>query len=703
MLGIVARLDAQRGYLFHWVPVCLAIGIGGYFSLGQEPGLGLYVAGAMCLCAMLGLGFMLPLYIRPFWWVLALILAGGLLAGLRANLVAAPVLEYRYYGAVQGRIVKVDRSASDAARLTLDRVVLQDMRPQNFPSKVRVSLHGEQSALDAQPGVTVILTAHLSPPARPVEPGGFDFQRHAWFEGLGAVGYTRSPALTLYPAQTRSFALIVHRLRAHISQAVQAQLPGEAGAFAAAIMTGDRSGIGQDTLENLRGSNLSHLLAISGLHMGLLTGFVFAALRYGMALVPYVALRYPTKKIAAAAALMAGMAYLALSGGNVATERAFVMVSVMFLAILLDRRAITLRAVALAAVIILLFRPEALTQPGFQMSFAATTALVAVFSAMRSLPRDAVPRYLRPVLAVILSSAVAGAATAPVAAAHFNRIADYGLIANFLSVPLVGAIVMPAAVLAACLAPFGLGWIGLAIMAPPIRWILGVADWVSHLDGAVTHVIAPPASVMPVFAVGALWIILWRGNPWERGLGLFPVLLAGIFWGMAQRPDILISDTGGLVGVMTGDGRVLNKSKGEGFAAQNWLENDGDGAEQDQAFARTGFSGGKGATFTAFDEIRIAHLTGRGATEKLGQSCDVADVVILSAEAANTFPGCLVFDRAKLSQSGALAITFEDDKLIVKDVAQSAGQRLWNTPSLRRNRLRELKVSSFISERYIWN
>ncbi|MGJ8584666.1 MAG: ComEC/Rec2 family competence protein [Marinosulfonomonas sp.] len=688
MLGIEARLDAQRGYLFHWVPVCLAVGIGGYFGLRQEPDLAQYGMALGCICAMLGLGRVLPVRLGPFLWILILVLAGGLLAGLRANMVAAPVLEYRYYGAVQGRIVKVDRSASDAVRLTLDRVVLQDMPPQDMPRKVRVSLHGAQVFLDPQPGLTVILTAHLSPPARPVEPGGFDFQRHAWFEGLGAVGYTRSPALTLYPVKTHSLALFVNRLRARISRAVQAQLPGEAGAFAAAIMTGDRSGIGQETLENLRGSNLSHLLAISGLHMGLLTGFVFAALRYGLALIPYVALRVPTKKIAAVVALCVGLAYLALSGGNVATERAFVMVSVMFLAILLDRRAITLRAVALAAVIILLFRPEVLTQPGFQMSFAATTALVAVFSAMRNLPREAVPRYLRPVLAVILSSAVAGAATAPVAAAHFNRIADYGLIANLLSVPLMGAVVMPAAVLAACLAPLGLGGIGLSLMAPPIRWILGVADWVSHMDGAVTHVIAPPASVLPVFAIGALWIILWRGKWWERGLGLFPIVLAAFVWGTSQRPDLLISDTGGLVGIMTDDGRVLSKSKGEGFAAQNWLENDGDGVEQVQAFARAGFSGGKGAMFTTFDETRIVHLTGRGATEKVGQSCETAALVILSGEVDSTDQGCWVLDRAKLAQSGAMAITFGQDKLTVQNVAETTGDRLWNTPEIRRNRVR---------------
>lgn len=168
---------------------------------------------------------------------------------------------------------------------------------------------------------------------------------------------------------------------------LQQRIPGETGGFAAAITAGDRSGVGEQTLTALRQSNLAHLLAISGLHMGLLTGFVFAAVRVLFCLVPPVALRWPVKKLAALAALAAGAGYLMLSGGNVATERAFVMVAVMLGAVLLNRRAITLRAVAVAALIVLLRRPESLLSPGFQMSFAATAALVAV------LPRCAMGRF----------------------------------------------------------------------------------------------------------------------------------------------------------------------------------------------------------------------------------------------------------------------------------------------------------------------
>ncbi|MCE8459442.1 ComEC/Rec2 family competence protein, partial [Rhodovulum sulfidophilum] len=224
----------------------------------------------------------------------------------------------------------------------------------------------------------------------------------------------------------------------------------------------------RDTIQALRDSNLAHLLAISGLHMGLLTGVIFAALRFALALWPRLALRLPVKKIAAAGALAVGAVYLALSGGNVATERAFIMVAAVLGAVMADRRALTLRAVALAALIVLVLTPESLTQAGFQMSFAATTALIAVFAALRDRPEGGwrPPRWAQGVLAVVISSAVAGAATAPFGAAHFNQVSQFGLLANLASVPLMGLLVMPAAVAAACLAPFGLAGLGLE----PMRW-----------------------------------------------------------------------------------------------------------------------------------------------------------------------------------------------------------------------------------------
>ena len=691
-LGLILdALARQRGYLFPWVPVCLAVGVGGYFALPREPDMPDYgflavfvLAGALTFTRW-------PERLRPVVMALMLVGAGVLIVGMRAQIVAEPVLGFRYYGPIEGRIIKIDRSQSDKMRLLLDNVVLSDMAPEKYPTRVRVSLHGPQGYFGPEPGLTVMLTGFLAPPSGPAEPGGFDFQRMAWFDGLGAVGYTRSPVLTLRAPETGRSGLWVHRMRMAISQAVQRAMPGEDGAFAAAIMTGDRSGISQETLADLRASNLAHLLAISGLHMGLLTGFIFAAVRFGFALVPFVALRISTKKLAAVVAMAAGAFYLVLSGGNVATERAFIMVSVMFVAILFDRRALTLRAVALAAMIVLVLQPEAMTGPGFQMSFAATTGLVAVFAALRDWQGPRLPKWARPVAAVVISSAIAGLATAPVAAAHFNRIADYGLLANLLSVPLMGVIVMPGAVLAACLAPFGLAAVGLALMKPAIHWILGVADFVSGLSGALTYVPSPGPFVLPVFALGMLWLILWQGR--ARLAGIAPAALAFVLWAQVDRPGLLISDTGGLLGLMTPDGRALNKPRGEGFAASSWLENDGDGAVQTGAAQRGGFKGERGTLAFDLGSSALIHLSGRGAADRVNESCKTATMVILAADWDLPPPGCTLIDRGLLRSSGAMAVYVDKSGLNLISARVAAGRRLWNSRDMRGSRARRTTTS----------
>jgi competence protein ComEC len=677
MLAGLAAFDAQRGMLFCWVPVCLGIGIGLYFALPVEPP----VPGLLALAGVaLALGLLLRrrLLAWPPLPGLLLVAAGLLMAAGRAHWVAAPVLEFRYYGPVSGRVLVVDRSASDAVRLTLDRVVLEDVPPGRTPGRVRLSLHGQQGWVEPLPGMRVMTTGHLSPPAGPVEPGGFDFQRRAWFDGLGAVGYTRTPLLAEARAPPGPGRASLARLRLHLAQAIRAALPGERGAFAAAIMTGDRSAMGRETLEALRAANLAHLLAISGLHMGLLTGFVFMAVRLGLALVPGWALRHPIKAWAAAAALAAGAVYLALSGGNVATQRAFIMVSVMLLAVMMGRRALTLRAVALAAVIVLLLAPESLTEPGFQMSFAATTALVAVFRLLRDIAMAAsLPRWAQPLLAMVVSSAVAGVATAPIAAAHFNIVSHFGLLANLLSVPLMGVYVMPMAVLTALLSLFGLGGLGLAAMAPAIGWILGVAHHVSGLEGAVGRVVAPPGAVLPLVALGALVVILWRGR--GRWAGLAPLCAAAALWAGAERPPLLVSETGGLMGLMTAQGRALSKPRGDGFAAASWLENDGDGALQAAAAARAGFEEADMLIRLQLGPHRLAHLRGKSGPGRVPEACATADLVVLVGrrEGAGQ-PPCRVLDIRDLRRTGALAIYPGDGGLRVVGARQAAGRRLWS-------------------------
>ena len=667
----------QRGHLFPWLAVAFAAGIGAYFALRFEPGASI----ASLIVSFLALNILLLRkgreFLAPFAWGAIFVALGFSAAMLRANMVAAPVLDWRYYGPVEGRVVGIDRSASDALRVTLDHVQLRDVAPDKVPTRVRISLHGDAADFRTpRPGERVMTTAHLGPPGGPVEPGGFDFQRHAWFLRLGAVGYTRVPVLAIEHARP-GLGLAVFRMRIAISERVREALPGDVGGFAAAVTTGDRSGISQPALEALRAANTAHLLAISGLHMGLLTAFIFGLLRTVFALVPYIALNWPARKLAAGGALAVASVYLALSGGNIATERAFIMVTVVLLAMMADRRALSLRSVAIAALIVLALRPEALLGPGFQMSFAATTALVAVFQRLRGVDLSFGLKGVQGVMTLLISSAVAGLATAPIGAAHFNALSHYGLFANLLSVPLMGALVIPAAVLAACLSPLGLEIVGLWLMGIGLRWILWVSETVAGLEGARSFVAGPPGPVLPLLALGCLLVILWQGR--GRWAGLVPAAFAMVLWATVERPAVLIAEGGALVGVMTDEGRALSKARGAGFIAGNWLENDGDHADQPAAAARWPAEGARLAG------REFIHLSGKRAVAAF-RGCVPDQIIVTNVRLAGG--RCEIFDPDRMRHTGAIAIGDGAGGPVITSVRDLTGARLWSQwPDARGHRL----------------
>ena len=668
---------AQLGQGFICAPIALGFGILLFFSMPVEPSqpviwASFSIAGIAAVTLRL-----VPYVLRFIFWALALLSFGFGLAGWRGAQVAAPVLDWRYYGPVEGRVIGLDRSASGALRVTLDQVALSQ-RVKQTPSVVRVSLYGSDAEQRPKAGARVMTTAHLSPPSGPAEPDGFDFQRHAWFAQIGGLGYTRAPLLlAAYPKEGPSF----FKLRLTLAARVTKHLDAQTGAFAAALMTGDRSGLSQETLQDLRHSNLAHLLAISGLHMGLLAGFVFATLRICLSLIPRLATGAQVKKFASLGGLIAGAVYLGLSGGSVATERAFVMAAVALGAVLFERRAISLRAVALAALIVLLRRPEAITGPGFQMSFAATTALVVVFNVLSQRNAGKPPSHplWRLLVGTFISSAVAGLATLPIAAAHFNNISQFGLVANLLSVPLMGILVIPLAVVAVCLLPFQLEWVPLYVMGFGLDWILAVAHEVSSWEGAIRKVPAPPA--WGFFLIFSGLAIMAGMVTKLRMIGLVPVVVGVFAWVQVERPDILISDTGVLVGVLGPEGRALSKAKGSGFVAGVWLENDGDPAFQHTAAKR--WKGGGGS-------MTLGATTVHAASGKRGlsafENCHAKDIAVFS-EPFEGQANCEIFDQKSLRRSGSVAIHMgATGAFKIKTAREVAGRRVWNDKALRKAR-----------------
>ncbi len=687
---IGAIIETQGPNLALWVPVLFAVGIAAYFALPVEPAPWMLAAmGALLLigaatCFRLGpmgrallIGAMLP--------VLGLV-AGG----LRSMIVAAPVLGHERTATVEGRVIGLTRSASNLPRVLLDNVVIYGLDPAHTPATIRVSLaEGTDPAILA-PGKRITGVARLSPPGGPNEPGGFDFRAIAWFDRLGAVGYARTPMLEVEGGDASIFHQMAFRARMALSAHIQGMVPGQNGAFGSAILTGDRSGIDRDVEADLRVSTLYHLVSISGLHMSLLAAAIFAIVRYGLAIIPWCALRWPLKKIAAVFALIGGAAYLVISGSDVATQRSYIMTAVVLVAVLLDRPAITLRSIALAALVVLALAPESLTQAGFQMSFAATIALIAGFDGLRGLSwwhttqTDRRWRFAKPVIGIAMTSLVAGTATAPISAFHFNTLSQYGLLANLLGVPAMGLVVMPAAVVGLILAPFGLDWLPFTIMGWGIGYILEVAAFVSGLGGAVVGVKSGPGISLALMMLGGTFIVLWRGR--ARWAGVAPMALALLLWSLYPRPDVLIADNGRLFGVMTADGRALSVDKGNNYAAESWLENDGDTATQAEAATRGAFDRRRARIETLAPGLGpIVYV---GATDAASGPAECAGAAVLIAPKWYERPPgrCLFIGAVSLRRDGAQAIWLDGRHLRVEGALTSRGRPWTRAPEDERRR-----------------
>ncbi len=370
----------ENGRLFLWIPVLFGVGIAIYFGLDREPVryIGPLAAGT-CAAVAFALrwkgtaGFIFPA-------ALAVAAAGFSIAQFRTMAVEAPRLE-RETGPLtfSGRVLSVETQAR-GVRLLLDRLEGERLaRSGELPARARISLRtgGDQIS----PGDRISVLAVLQPPPSPSFPGGYDFARAAWFSRIGAVGYALGAPRAVDAGSEGSLRTWIAGVRRDATTRILAATPKDSAPVAAALMTGERRAIPEETLANMRDAGLAHLLAISGLHIGLVAGLLFFLVRFGLAAVEPVALRYPIKKIAAVAAVVGAFLYLLISGATIPTERAFLMAAIAFGAILIDRTPISMRLVSVAAVAVLAMSPESLLTASFQMSFAAVVALVAGYEA----------------------------------------------------------------------------------------------------------------------------------------------------------------------------------------------------------------------------------------------------------------------------------------------------------------------------------
>lgn len=689
-----AALEDERPRFFLWAPVWLGAGIAVYFALSREPGLAASFAPALVfaiLLASMARGTLSAVAAMGF------LLAGlGFVAAkLRVETVRAPVLERQLTNAqLVGRVERVEARFPRGHRITLDVETLGALAADATPKRVRVRTLGEKAhAGDLQPGTRVKMRVTLSPPAKPAMPGGFDFARAAYFERLGGVGYTFSAIERLPPEGETGWRQRVtagiEAVRATLNARIRAVLPGETGAIAAALITGERGGISEATNEAYRASGLFHMLSISGLHMVVMAGAVFFSVRLLLAAIPAIALRFAIKKWAAVAGILAALAYLAISGGAFATVRSAVQIIIMFLAILFDRPALALRNVALAAFLILLAFPESLFDPGFQMSFAAVAALVASYEEVRR--RFSNPSEPHPVLRVlmffggiVLSTLIASAAVAPFAAYHFHQSQQYALIANLLAIPICNFIVMPAALCALVLMPFALETLPLLVMGKGIEAMTWCAGFVAALPGAVVQIPAIPGVAFLLMVCGGLWLIVWQA-PWRlagaalaiAGLALAPAL---------PRPDVLVARSGELVAVRGADGALSAlPARQAQFELKRWLEHDGD-ARKPQEVARA--SAFRCDSVGCVARVKGLALAAARHPSAVADDCAAADVLVLDVprpKQACERPSRII-DVFDVWREGTHAIYVEEaaagsaPRLRIETVGAVRGERPWSMP-----------------------
>lgn len=701
--GVFARaadsLDLERARFFLWAPVCLGAGVAAYFALPREPNI---VAAFAPLGVALAIRFATRRGSLASVFVTALLLAcaGLAIAKARVDSVAAPVLQKPMRNVeVAGVVLQAESRGGKGQRLTIAVDTLGKLPQDERPARVRIRTLSDGPRVN--PGDRVRLKATLAAPAKPALPGAFDYARTAWFERIGGVGYAFAKPVIEQRGGDLPFAQSAQRaiqsVRANIAGRVREALPGETGAIATALITGERGGISAETNEAFKDSGLFHILSISGLHMVVMAGAVFYLVRLLLAAFPALALRLPIKKIAALAGIAAAFAYLALSGGAFATVRAAITILIMFVAVLLDRPALAMRNVALSAFVILALYPESLFDAGFQMSFAAVTALVAAYEGVnRVLRRREAPgpfrRGMEFFAGIVASTLIASIAVAPFAAYHFHQSQQYAVLANLIAIPLCNIVVMPMALLALLLMPFGLEGLALWPMGQGIEAMTWCAKAVDELPGAVGHIRAIPTASFALIAIGGLWLTLWSTR-W-RALGL-----AGIAAGLAlaptlPRPDILVARDGALVAMRLPDGRLSAlPARSSTFELQRWLDHDGDGRKPREAQRGEGFACD---SISCVATVKGVALAAPRRPAALFDDCARADLIVLATPKPKSCdqPQTAI-DLFSSWRDGGYAIFIEAadgearPNLRIETVAQMRGERPWSAsrPTLPKPRI----------------
>ena len=585
VLGLIAE-EAAHGRAVLFAPIYMGLGAIIWFEAQVDPPPQAFLAGLV----LFALGFLLKRdagrLLHHTLFAGMLICLGMALAQWESWRVSTVMLDSAVTTTVTGQIERRESYDNGRWRYVVRVEATEKPSIRRAPQRVTVFVRKQAEPFDL--GDRVRGRARLTPPAGPALTGLNDFAFSSYFNGIGANGFAYGTPELLSPSGDNAAGSLLDAadiwlagLRNSIGDRIRQTLPGDTGAFAAALVTDERRAISKDTTEALRIAGLTHIIAISGLNMALSAGIFYVGLRYLFSLFPGVVQAWPTKKFAAFGALLTVTAYYLISGFGVSAERAFIMMAIMLVAVLFDRPSISLRNVALSAIVILVLSPSQVLGPSFQMSYAATLALVSGYSLWKRrrhreniLPRI---RLLSPLLfvtrffgGVMSTSFIGGASTAIFSIEHFHRLATYGLAANLAAMPVVSFIVMPFGMMAMLLMPFGIDGPFWKVTGEGLELVIVIAKTVAGWGGDITFG-RQPGWLMPTFIAGFLIMSMLRTR--LRHLGLL-LLLSSVgvaaFGSGVPKPDLMISEDGILVALRQDDILATNRERPQAFIFEQW-------------------------------------------------------------------------------------------------------------------------------------
>ena len=681
LLSEWALAEVAPGRLLPWLPVAFGFGIVGYFTADREPAW--WAASALLLAAIAvailtrrrAVGFPLAL-------AFAAIAAGFGTATLRTAHIAHPVLQVPASSVTLAGFVEIREERERSDRIVVRVHRFEGRRSADTPDRVRVAVRKGTAPMV---GSFVEFKAHLSPPLPPLRPGGYDFARDMYFQRIGASGYAlgaiKTVAPPVDPGYWLRYASFFDSLREAIDKRIRAVIPGDQGSIASALITGKRDAISTPVNDAMYISSLAHVLSISGYHMAVVAGIVFFFIRAGLALIPSLASRHPIKKWAAACVLMATTFYLLLSGAEVATQRSYIMIAIVLVGVMVDRPALTFRTLTIAAIGVLLLAPESVVHPSFQMSFAATLALIAAYqyglpwraNADSSLGARVALWGGREAAGLILASLVAGLAITPYAAYHFHRLAPYGVIANLLAMPVVSAAVMPMGILGVLAMPFGFDAIFWRLMGDGLDWMIFVALWVTSLPGAVGRMQAFGTGPLLLVTAGMLLVCLLRTPLRWSGAAL---AVAASLWAAATpRPDVLVAGDGQTAALRGPGGRLVLLSSGrDTFAVKEWLAADGDARTVKDAGLKDGVLCDAAGCVGRLADGRLVSMALKA--EAFAEDCARVAVVVSAREAPGACAATLV-DRKISRANGAIALRWTGNRFEQSAARPPGYERPW--------------------------